>query len=244
MFPGSSRLDIHPGYRISALWLEKQRSLHTRSCYRRNSERLLNHANKPLLRITLADLQKFAQSLIESGLAPISRVRALAAIKRLFGFCHRMHYIPANPAAELALPRYERRLTERILSKQDLYRILAADAKARDHILLNLLYVAGLRVSEACGLRWRSLITRGDTRQVTVFGKGGKMRAIALPAPLWSELISVRGPASAEEWVFPSRTGSRLDRASSWYRLRSATLRWRPEAPICTHARAILAPGS
>jgi site-specific recombinase XerD len=66
---------------IMQLWLEKQRSLHTRGCYRRDSERLLNHAKKALPRITLGDLQSFAQSLIDEGLAPVSRVRTLAGSK-------------------------------------------------------------------------------------------------------------------------------------------------------------------
>src|SRR5947209_6501054 len=100
--------------KIIQLWLEKQRSLYTRGCCQRDSRRLLDHAKKPLLRITLGDLQNFAHSLIESGLAPVSRVRTLAAIKSLFGFSCRMRYVPTNPAAELALPGYEKRLAEGI----------------------------------------------------------------------------------------------------------------------------------
>jgi len=46
-----------------SLWLAKQPSPHTRGCYRRDSERLLEHAKKPLASITLADLQSFAQTL-------------------------------------------------------------------------------------------------------------------------------------------------------------------------------------
>ena len=105
--------------KIIELWVEKQPSPYTRGCYRRDSERLLNHAKKPLSAITLADLQSFDRDLTRSGLAPISRVRTLAAVKSLFGFCHRMRYLPANPAAELALPSYEHRLAERILPEGD-----------------------------------------------------------------------------------------------------------------------------
>jgi site-specific recombinase XerC len=67
---------------------------------------------KPLSRISLGDLQAFAQTLVVSGLAPISRARTIAAVKSLFGFSCRMRYLPSNPAAELALPRYEKRLAE------------------------------------------------------------------------------------------------------------------------------------
>ena len=61
-------------------------------------------AGKPLARITLGDLDSFAQSLVAEGLAPVSRARTLAATKSLFGFCYRMRHIPANPATERCPP--------------------------------------------------------------------------------------------------------------------------------------------
>jgi len=92
------------------LWLNCQTSPHTRSCYRRDADRLLAHVGKPLSDIGLGDLQDFDESLIADGLAPVSRVRTLAAVKSLFSFCCRTRYLPANPATELALPPYEQRL--------------------------------------------------------------------------------------------------------------------------------------
>jgi site-specific recombinase XerD len=83
-----------------------KRSPHTRGCYRLDSKRLLEYVGKPLPRITRADLQGFAQSLTEEGLAPISCARTLAAAKSLFGFANRLRLPPANPAAELALHIY------------------------------------------------------------------------------------------------------------------------------------------
>jgi hypothetical protein len=93
----------------------------------------------------LGDLQSFAQSLVEVGLAPISRARTLAAVKSLFGFCQRMHYVPGNPASELVLPSYEKRLAERIVGEEDVRRLVDTDAKPRDRVLLRLLYAAATR---------------------------------------------------------------------------------------------------
>lgn len=204
----SSSRDSH----IIELWLQSQGSLHTRRCYRRDAARLLAHVAKPLSRLTLGDLQSFAQSLTEAGLAPISRARTLAAIKSLFGFCQRMRYVSVNPAAELALPCYEKRLAERIVGEEDVRRLVETDAKPRDRVLLRLLYDAGLRVSEAGGLLWRNVRPRGDTGQITVFGKNGRTRSIALTQPLWAELTALRGNAGGERPVFPSRSGKLLDR--------------------------------
>ena len=211
--------------KIVELWLEKHPNPHTRYCYSIDSKRLLNHAKKPLARITLADLQSFAQSLNAMGLAAISRGRTLAAVKSLFAFCHRTRYIPFNPAAEIDLPCAENRLAERILAEEDVLRMVAGEPEARNRTLLRLLYVAGLRVSEACQLRWRNLHVRSDAGQITIFGKNGRTRAIALPAGIWTDLTGGRRSARGEDLVFQSRSGRPLDRGRVRMILRRAAQR-------------------
>src|SRR6185312_12174755 len=105
------------------------------------------------------------------------------------------------------LPRYENRLPERIMSEPDVHAMLVTKQCPRDRILLELLYGAGLRVSEACHLRWRNLRPSGDAGQITVFGKNGRTRSITLPAALWTELMSLCGSAGSEQPVFVSRGG-------------------------------------
>ena len=62
---------------IIELWLAKQSSPHTRSCYRRDVERILSYSIKSLKDITLAALQRFAQSLVDAGLERRPRSRAV-----------------------------------------------------------------------------------------------------------------------------------------------------------------------
>jgi integrase/recombinase XerD len=114
-------------------------------------------------------------------------------------------------------------------------RMLAIEAAPRDRILLRLLYQGGLRVSEAVGLRWRNLRPHGEAGQITVFGKGGRTRSIALPTPLWAELISLRGSAAAEEPVFPSRSGKVLDRGRVRVILRQTAQRAGIASPVSPH---------
>ncbi len=53
----------------------------------------------------------------------------------------------------------------------------------RNRALLTLLYGAGLRISEPCGLKWRDLTEReGGAGQVTIYGKGGRTRVVLLSA--------------------------------------------------------------
>ncbi len=220
---------------IIKLWLARQASPHTRSCYQRDANRLIETLRKPLHQIGLGDLQDFADSLAESGLAPISQLRTIAAVRSLFGFCERTGYLPANPARELPLPSYENRLAERILPEEDVQRLLAAETGPRDHVLLNLIYIAGLRVSEACQLRWRNLRPRDGAGQVSVFGKGGRTRVVALPASLWAELSKLRGTAGADASVFQSRSGKPLDRGRVRVIMRKAATRAGVMAPVSPH---------
>ena len=81
------------------------------------------------------------------------------------------------------------------MSESDVQRMLALETDPRNAVLLRLIYAAGLRISEACGLRWRDLTERDDAGQVSAFGKGGKTRVVRLPAPVWNRLMALRGDA-------------------------------------------------
>ena len=62
-----------------------------------------------------------------------------------------------------------------------------------------------MRRAEAAGLRWCDLQPRVEAGQVTVFGKGGKSRAVLVPSALWSDLLELRGGAPSNAPVFASR---------------------------------------
>jgi hypothetical protein len=118
-----------------------------------------------------------------------------------------MRYVSANPATELVLPCYEKRLAERIVGEGDVRRLVETDAKtARSGPVTTALcrWIAGFG---GMRLLWRNVRPRGDTGQITVFGKNGRTRSIALTAPLWSKLTALWGNASIEAPVFPSRSG-------------------------------------
>jgi hypothetical protein len=77
--------------------------------------------------------------------------------------------------------------------------------------MLRLLYSSAIRVSELARLKWCDLLPRSDGGQVTVFGKGGKTRAILLKPKTWNLLLSFRGDAVPADPVFRSRKGGHLD---------------------------------
>ena len=116
-----------------------------------------------------------------------------------------------NVSAALRLPKLRSHLAEQILPEATVQRLLALEGDPRNRALLRLAYAGGLRVSELVGLAWRDLQPREDAGQVTVFGKGGKTRAVLLSAATWTELSALRRDAGADDPVFRSRRGGHLD---------------------------------
>ena len=196
---------------VLALWLHG-RSRHTQRAYSAKAERFLAFTIKPLVRVSLSDLQSFADSL--TGLAQSSKAQTLAAIKSLLAFAHKIGYIPFNVGAALQLPKAKNTLAERILQESELHSMIALEPSRRNRLILKTLYYGGFRVSELCGLRWRDLQARGEEGQMTVFGKGEKTRAVLLPAGLWNELQEFRCDADDDDPVFRSRLhGRQLDQS-------------------------------
>jgi integrase/recombinase XerD len=237
----SRPLDALPGApsassddRFVEIWLHG-RSSHTQRAYRADIERF--RKGTPLHRITLVDLQQFADSL--SDLAPASRYRTLSAVKSLLAFGHRIGYLPFDVGRALRLPPVRNRLAERILPEADLHRILNLEPNSRNRAILTLLYASGVRVGELCGLSWRDLQPNGDGGQITVFGKGGLTRSIQLPTSVWTLVTSLRSAKNESmDPVFRSRkekNGGRLRSVAVLRIVRKAADRAGIEVPVSPH---------
>lgn len=206
--------------RLIGLWLHR-RPATTARAYRRDAELLLAYVGRPLAELTLDDLQRFADSL--EGLAPASRRRTISAVRHLLRFGHEAGLLPANVGTALRPPRVKNALAERLLTEEETRAVIAAAAEGRDRALLRLLYAGGLRVSEAVGLRWRDLRGRGELGgQITVFGKGGKTRAIVIGPEVWRCLLALRGERGAGAPVFASARGRALSSIQAWRIVRAA----------------------
>lgn len=220
----SSELTVTPGGALSAerrhhdlelvkLWLYG-RSVHTARAYAADAARFFRFVNKPLADVTLKDLHGFSDHLKATSLRPGSRHRVIATIKSLFSYACRpgIGYLKLNIAMGLKMPAGKDTLNERILDESEVRRLVAAETNPRNKIILQLLYNAGIRVSELTGLTWPDVTSRrGGAGQITVLGKGNKTRAVLLPPFMWQALNSLRrGPRDAGP-VFLSARGGKLD---------------------------------
>jgi len=207
--PDSALFEQNPDEKLLSMWVHGL-SPHTQRYYLRDAMQFLECTSKSLADVTLADVQQFANELEFSGLAQSSQVKILSAVKSLLSFVHKLGITRVNVGAALKSPSPKNALAERILPELEVQQLIASATNERDRLILRLLYGAALRVSELAGLKWRDVKPRGETGQVTVYGKGGKTRAVLLSPNLWQDLIKLKGDAGWNDPVFLSRKGGHL----------------------------------
>lgn len=222
--------------RLIAMWLHGL-SPPTQNQYRRTARRFLAFVNKPLHLVSLADIQGWQLSL--DSLSDSSQRTALAAIKSLLSFGHKIGVLENNVGSQMRSPKARDCLNERILSLDEVAKLLREEVNQRNRLILILLYSAGLRVSELCQLTWKDLQPRGESGQVTVLGKGGKVRTVLLPASVWNEICKHRGDADASSPVFQSRegddSGQHLDRTQVYRIVSVAAIRAGIQGKVSPH---------
>jgi integrase/recombinase XerD len=191
--------------------------------------------------ITEAQVSDFLATLREGTadhppLAASSAARTLVAVRGFHRFLVLEGDVPADPAAAVSPPRPLARLPKAI-SVEEVERLLEAasvgdtTASLRDRALLEVLYGAGARISEAVGLDVDDIDTEEGV--VRLFGKGSKERIVPLGSyaaqALGAYLVRAR-PTFAVKGkgtpaVFLNQRGGRLSRQSAWSVLRAAAER-------------------
>ncbi len=207
---------------------ERGASQNTIDAYRRDldhAESFMRRAGKALREAAPADLAAYAQALATEGLAPASRARRLSAVRQLFKFLVAEGHINEDPAYNLSGPKLSRPLpktlsvaeVDRLLERAGV-RIAGTVGRERAravrlNCLIEMLYATGMRVSELVGLP-RAALT-GDSRMLTIRGKGQRERLVPLNASARTALDRYLALGEAPEdglapmlksrWLFPSK---------------------------------------
>ena len=167
----------------------------------------------------------------DPGLAPSSLRRRAAALKGFYRFAYGEGLIGVDVAAHLDLPRPARLLPE-TLTVDETEHLLEAASDVRARALLELLYAAGLRISEAINLDLEDLSRDGAF--VRVIGKGDKERLVPIGEIALDWLAAwIDGPRAALvalHHVAPLRggplflgdRGGRLARQQAWAAVKRA----------------------
>jgi integrase/recombinase XerD len=154
----------------------------TVEAYRRDLAHLTDWLGRSPAEASTDDLAAYVAQLRADGLAATTIARRLAAVRSFFRHQVLLGARADNPAATVELPK-RRRALPRTLSPAEVERLLDAAAGTtppamRNRALTELLYGAGLRVSEAVALDRQSVDL--EQRLVRAFGKGSKERVVPI----------------------------------------------------------------
>lgn len=181
---------------IAHLANEKRASPHTVSAYARDLDELAAYAREherarsegeaaslSPTDVDLATLRGFLGSLARR-VSPATVARKIAAARALFRYLERRSEVPKNPAAALALPKVKRPLPAFVNVDAAASIMTSPDATTpeglRDRAIVEVLYGAGLRVSELASLDLGSIVVTPGAGSVRVVGKGNKEREVPL----------------------------------------------------------------
>jgi integrase/recombinase XerD len=219
-------------------WLAAERrvSPHTLAAYGRDCAALVQFLERQGVTdhagVLPGHIGNFLAAEQRRGLSARSRARVLAAVRGLFGFLVREGVLATDPSRELRRPRLGRRLPES-LGREAVAKLLAPAAAEvlvqRDIAMIELIYAAGLRVSEVVSLTVSQV--KLEAGYLTVVGKGRKERAVPIGRLARERLLAylkdVRPPILGRRlspFLFVTRAGKPMTRQGFWRRLRRRAL--------------------
>ncbi len=216
---------------IDRLWAERGISAQTQASYRRDLEGLARWLGEavPLEALDRARLFDYLAWRSAAGYDPRSNARLMSSLRAFYAQQLRLGVVREDPTALVQRPRMRRALP-RTLAESEVEALLRApDTETaqglRDRAMLELMYGAGLRVSELTGLTLAQINLRQGALRVV--GKGGKDRVLPIgeEASDWLEryLAQARPMLTGgrvREPLFLTRRGTGVSRQLFWQGLK------------------------
>ena len=176
--------------------------------------------------VTRDDLLDWLEEASMRDLQPATLARRMVTTRVFFRFMHHERIIPVDVTAVMDSPRLWRMLPN-FLREDEVRLLLQYNRNSRDpllrrnHLIFELLYACGLRVSELCTLRVDQIMLEEKIMRVT--GKGDKTRVIPFGKHAQKHLTSylnnfrpmhVKGPNPPE--LLLTRNGNPMSRSRIW----------------------------
>ncbi len=170
---------------LSYLQVERGLAKNSLASYKRDLSKLEAFADYKGLHVadlTRNDLRRFIADLSRSGLAPSSIGRIVSAVRGFYKYLMLDGFIKKHPAEDLDTPKKGFYLP-RFMTEDEIELLLeqpdtSAEIGLRDRAILEIMYAAGLRVTEAADLTIDDVDI--DAGILTCKGKGGKQRRVPL----------------------------------------------------------------
>ncbi len=181
-------------------------------------------------KLTEKNIRSYLKIYSKSG---VTRARKLSSVKSFVQFLMKREYINNNPTANLVSPIKRRKLPERLSVNQIedlLEQIPYSRTPLRDKALLDVIYSAGIRVSELVSIKIKDIDMAEGT--IRICGKGNKERIVIFGSKCRSSIVNyIDGERVApikEEYLFTGPSG----RALTTRTVQNVIKRWAGNAGI------------
>jgi integrase/recombinase XerD len=198
---------------------EQGASVHTVEAYNRDILNYLIFLEEAKQTIEAVDFEDYLAHLRLKGIKTRSIARAVSAIRSFYKFLLIDKEIKTNPLLEIETPKFKSPVP-RVLSEEEMIRLLKlpADRKLalRDAAVLELLYAAGLRVSELISLKKQDVNLEAGF--LVASGKRSKERIVPIGtyAREVIKLYLAQQKKPASPYLFPGRKGTPVTRQAIW----------------------------
>lgn len=183
---------------INHLEFEKRASPHTVLAYRKDLEQFQDFLSSAFGMQDLAEaghseIRAWMIDLIEQKLSPSSVNRKMATVRAFYKFLLRSGEITKDPTYKLNSLKKGRRLPA-FIQEESIEKVLdemvyANDFEGqRDKMVMEFLYLTGVRLSEILALKWKDVNLAKD--EILVLGKGKKYRIIPVTNVLKKNIVS------------------------------------------------------
>lgn len=233
---------------LDYLSVEKGLSQNTREAYGTDIGKFINYLEqygvKDIDSVKRTHITDYLMSEKEKGLSPNSLSRNLVSIRMFFRFLVMDNYIEEDITSALDTPRLWKILPE-VLSVKEVEQLLKApDTRTRfglrDKAIIELMYAAGLRVSELVGLNVSDVNMEMGFLRCT--GKGSKERIVPIGRPaifaLRNYIKKTRGTFMKDLLsgnIFLTQQGKSFTRQGIWKLIRDYTQKAGIKKPITPH---------
>lgn len=203
---------------LEMLSAERGARANTLDAYARDLEDARTHVRGTLLDANAEAIEAYVAGLAQRGMSVATMRRRISALRQFYRFLLQENTRGDDPTSRLDAPKRSKALPK-TLSVDEIERLIDAAENARDKALIELLYGAGLRVSELVALPLRAAPKPGQDHMI-IEGKGGKERLVVLGRPAQAALalhMETREAAlpkaeaqreKAKRWLFPSTSAA------------------------------------
>ena len=230
---------------LDEIWLERRLSRNTLESYRRDLQTAQAALQMPLCQAQEADLLRAVGDRYAQGANPRSTARWISSIRGFFRHALKAGWTDTDPSEGLRAPKTGRPLPVMLSATQVEALMTAPNVETaegqRDRAMLELLYGAGLRVSELVSLPLIAANLRQGTARVV--GKGGKERIVPIgePAVAWLGRYCAEGRVellagqTSQAALFVTRRKKPMTRQNFWYAIKRYAVAAGIRTPLSPH---------